>query len=83
MKNYLLNSVFIRYTIALFLVMLAFMKSAWADTQMDAAAASVVTEVTSWTSATGFVSLIGQALALAAVIVVGYIWLKATIFSST
>ena len=56
---------------------------AFANAELDAAAAAGQTEVATWYAATGFIPVVGGALATAALIIVGFVWLKATFFSAT
>lgn len=56
---------------------------AMADVALDAAAAAVVVEIATWYAATGFITIVGSALTIAAIVVAGFVWLKAAIFSST
>ncbi len=45
------------------------------------ASAAITTEIATWYSTTGFITLVGSVLALAAIFAVGYKWLKGMIFS--
>ncbi len=44
-------------------------------------ATAVTTEIATWYATDGFITLVGSALALAAIFAVGYKWLKGMIFS--